>query len=261
MLLKYFILPLFIWSVSLHASYTDFVRFAEMKQGHTDNESILKVLYEQFLAPLSSSSQPILIALGGSPGAGKTTFRKKFLKMQNIHIHDMDEVMVQLPGYQEDLAQLGTKKAFEKWWPSAQAMARMIVQYAIESRYSIIYDRTCGTEGSYFDLLSAKECGYYIRMVGLFVSKDVAKERIIQREREEGRTVTEEILIEYRSRFSALWPHYLKVVDEAFLYQTDTNTPVLLYSSSEGIKEPHLYQRFLDVGEPFSNFFSKIGEK
>lgn len=69
--------------------------------------------------------------------------------------------------------------------------------------------------------------------------------------------MTEAILNEYRARFSALWPYYLDLVDEAILYQTDKETPVLIFSSKEGIQDEQAYQLFLEEGEPFQDFFSQ----
>src|SRR3569832_832150 len=160
----------------------DFLHFAKEKQGHLENAQMLEELYDKFLKPLAPASHPLLIAIGGSPGSGKTTFRNKFLVMENFHIHDMDEVMVLLPGYKRDVVADGAKQAFEKWWPTAREMAQLLVQYAIKSGFNIIYDRTCGAEGSYFDLLEAKKNGYFIRMIGLCVDMDVAKQRVLIRE-------------------------------------------------------------------------------
>ncbi len=250
------LLALLIGNIPMQASYHDFLQFAVSKQGH-QNEDVLKMLYEQFFSSLSPTNKPILIALGGSPGSGKTTFRKTCLDTKNFHIHDMDEVMVLLPGYQKDQKTLGSKKAFENWWPCAREMAELLVQYAIQSRYCIIYDRTCGAEGSYFDLFHAKEQGYRISLIGFYVDQNIAKTRIFKREQEEGRAMTEMILMEYRSRFSALWPYYLQFVDEAILYQTDLETPHLLFSSKDGVQDDHEYQMFLDDGESFKSFFLK----
>lgn len=235
----------------MHASYADFLQFVEIKQGHKDNEAVLKILYDEFLDGLTPCRQPNLIAVGGSPGSGKTTFRKTFLNMKNVHLHDMDEVMVRLPGYKVDLQAIGAKRAFETWWPKAREISQLLVQFAMESDFSIIYDRTCGAEGSYFDLKQAKERGYAIRLIGLYVDKAVAKERILKREKEEGRVITEAILDEYRARFSALWPYYLELVDEAALYQTNLETPRLIFSSNEGIQDEEAYRAFLLEGESF----------
>ncbi len=245
-----------LWSHSMEASYADFLQFAEKKQVQ-ENEPVLKILYSEFLDNLSPSDQPFLTAIGGSPGAGKTTFRKQMLKLENVHLHDMDEVMIRLPCYQKDYVVLGAKKAFENWWPSARELAQLLVQYAMQSKYNIIYDRTCGAEGSYDDLLMAKKQGYRIHLIGLYVDKGVAKYRALKREQEEGRSMPEEILIEYRSRFSALWPYYLDIVDEASLYETSTEEPILIFSSKKGLFDLETYQEFLQDGEPFYDFFSK----
>ncbi len=239
----------------METDFQKFIEFANEKQAQ-ENSFVLEALYDTFLSNLTPQEQPIIFAIGGSPGSGKTTWRRQQNSM-NLHLHDMDEVMICLPDYQKDLASLGPKAAFEKWWPTAQKLARILVQYAIESRYSIVYDRTCGTEGSYFDLLHAKELGYKIQLVGLHVSRETARQRILKREKEEGRTITETILDEYRARFSALWPYYLEIVDEAKLYDTSDGSNRLIFSSQEGIKEPKIYQEFLETGAPFKEYFLK----
>jgi len=244
-------------SVFVKSLFNDFVRFSETQEGYKESELVLRKLYEQFLDHLSSNDRPFLIAIGGSPGAGKTRFRKKFLKMENVHLHDMDEVMVALPGYQEDLIKIKAKKAFEKWWRPAREMAQTMVRFAIESNYSIIYDRTCGAEGSYFDFLEAKKRGYHLQLIGLYVDKNVANERVLKREWEEGRAMTEAMLSEYRARFSALWPYYLDIMDEIDLYQMNGEIPELIFSSKEGIRDLSTYQVFLMEGDAFKDYFAQ----
>ncbi len=201
-----------------------------------------------------SEKSPTLIAIGGGPASGKTTWRYRLEnETQDYFLHDMDETLVRLPGYQEDLAALGGRGAFEKWWPAAREISEEEVRAAIASRASILYDRTCGAESSYRDLLSAKQQGYTVRLIGLTVDRSIASERAKARETTQGRVVTEEIIDEYRARFSALWPKYLAFVDEAFLYDTTDDPPKLIYSSWEGIIDPLAYEKFLQEGcEPFN---------
>ena len=239
----------------LQASFHNFMQFVEQRKlNHVSTED-LEMLYQQFLQDLTPSDQPFLIALGGSPGAGKTTLRKQLSEQENIHLHDMDEVLVRLPCYQEDCTNHGAKIAFDKWWPTAREVAQLLVQYAIHSKYNILYDRTCGAEGSYDDLKEAKKQGYRLQMIGLFVDSEVAIARVKIREQQEGRAMTESILMEYRARFSALWPYYLALVDEAFLYQTN-DAPVLIYSTQQGVIDPVAYDQFLQDGAPFHDFFA-----
>ncbi len=193
--------------------------------------------------------RPMLIAIGGGPASGKTTWRCKLQgETQNYFLHDMDEVLVQLSGYQEDLTILGGRGAFEKWWPTARTLAEEQVRAAIDAHTPILYDRTCGAESSYRDLLRAKEEGYFIRLIGLTVDRSVASARVNARAMATKRVVTEEIIDEYRARFSALWPKYLAFADEAFLYDTTYDPPLLIYSSKEGVIDPVLYEKFLQEG-------------
>ncbi len=203
-----------------------------------------------FFRNLTPEERPFLLAIGGGPCSGKTTWRRKMqAELKNYFLHDMDEVMVRLPGYQEDFRILGGKVAFEKWWPFARELSEEWVRLAIKSHYCILYDRTCGAESSYQDLLQAKSEGYTIRLVGLTVDRCVAIERAMTREQAEGRVITEEIIDEYRRRFSALWSKYLAFVDEALLYDTTNEPPKLIFSSKDGCVDPILYEKFLAEGK------------
>lgn len=197
-----------------------------------------------------ANQSPTIIAIGGGPASGKTTLRCKLqAELPHYFLHDMDEELVKLPEYQKDLIELGAKQAFQNWWPLARERSEESVREAIASRQSILYDRTCGAESSYKDLLRAKNEGYFIRLTGLTVDRQLASERARIREATTGRAMTEEIIDEYRARFSALWPLYLTFVDEAFLYDTTQNPPLLIYSSKDGVLHPDLYQRFLNEGK------------
>jgi predicted ABC-type ATPase len=241
---------------TMYATFDEFVLFAE-NQGHNDKH-VLQLLYDHFIHGLTAESNPRLIAIGGSPGSGKTTYRKQYLSLSNVHVHDMDEVMIRLPGYQEDLQTRGPKAAFEKWWPIAQKTAQMLVRFAIQSHFSIIYDRTCGSEGSYKDLVQAKEKGYTLHLIGTYVNSDLAKQRVLKRQQEEGRCITEEIVNEYRARFSALWPYYLKLANEAILYDMNGIEPNVIFSSKDGVLNEEIYNKFLKDGEPYQSYFSNI---
>ena len=202
-----------------------------------------------FFYGLVPEENPILVAIGGGPASGKTTWRRKMQPaFKNYFLHDMDEVMIRLPEYRQDLAVLGSLAAFEKWWKYAMDLSEEGVRFAIASKFSILYDRTCGASGSYQDLLEAKKQGYFIRLVGLTVDRSAASFRAQKRKQEEGRAITEEIIDEYRARFSAFWPLYLAFVDEAFLYDTTEDPPEMIYSSKEGILNLERYQKFLEEG-------------
>lgn len=240
------------------STYKHFSEFVKKEHASLYCEALFTDLYDYFLKDLTPEETPFLLAIGGGPGSGKTTLRKQLQgNFKNIHIHDMDEVMVRLPGWQKDLELFGPKIAFENWWPKAREISEILVRFALESRYSILYDRSCGSEGSYFDLLSAKQKGYRITLIGLYVKKENAWERIMKREREEGRGMTQAIVEEYRARFSALWPYYLCLSDPFILYDSNETDLREIYSSNNEVQDLELYQKFLSEGESFKTFFAE----
>lgn len=229
-----------------------------IKVENPEIQRIYRDLYEIFLKDLISQENPYLFVIGGSPGAGKTRWRQHvYSQMVNVHLHDMDEVLIRLPGYQKDLAQGEPILAFEKWWPTAREISEKLVQYAIELKYCIIYDRTCSAEGSYFHFTQAKKQDYRIFMVGLCIDADLAYARVTEREKKTKRAMPQAILDECRARFSALWPYYLLLADEAVLYESNASEFRLIFSSSEGISDPIRYQSFLNEGESFKAFFEQ----
>lgn len=196
----------------------DFENYIQRETDLKLDETLIKLLFENFFSNLKPSPHPELIVLGGSPGAGKTHYRRKFLNPSNFHIHDMDEVLIRLPDYQRDSEQFGKKIAFERWWPTAQKISNVMVRFAFRHHYNVIYDRTCGTEESFLDLkaIHARK-KYHIVMYGFWVSEGIALARIKEREKHENRTVTPEITKEYLRRFSALWQNYIAITNEAYL--------------------------------------------
>lgn len=172
----------------------------------------------------------------------------------------MDEVLVRLPGYKSDLKRLGPVPAFEKWWPTSREVSERLVHDAIEKKLSILYDRTCGAEESYFELRRAKQAGYQIHFMGFCIEPEVALKRIALREKETGRAVTPEIFEQYRARFSALWLYYLAFSDTAELHDTSGSIHKRIFSIQRGVEDPVRYLSFLEEGASFREFFrEKIG--
>ncbi len=241
----------------------DFMEFVVAKQGvgyATENQALLKMLYDEFLAGIEPQATPVLFVVGGSSGAGKTTYRK-YLDVTGQHVHDPDLVMSKLLEYKRDEKVLGKKTAFDKWAPFTRCIAQLLVRFAIQSKFHVIYDRASGREGSYGDLQLAKQQGYKINLIGLYVKLDVARQRILIRESQGGHGIPDKILIENRARFSAIWPYYLKFVDEATLYDTTSGDLKLICSFKQGqelnVVDAALYQKFLQCGDAFAGYFAK----
>jgi predicted ABC-type ATPase/GNAT superfamily N-acetyltransferase len=214
-------------------------------------DEFISLIYETFFCGLSSQNEPKILMLGGSPGAGKTTYRKKYLNDSAYHIHDMDEVMVLLPGYQQALKTVGAIKAFEDWWPIAQQTANIMMTYALNNKLNIIYDRTCGSEVSYLALKAAYEQGYQITMYGFYIEEKKALERVQIRAKNENRVITDDIVKDYLRRFVTLWPCYLKIVDKVFLVDSNEETYKLIFNINNKkitFADYTAYKKFLSSG-------------
>lgn len=256
-MLSKLILLFFVSSSLIAATYEDFIQFVEKEVPTFRDESVWKELYDTFLKGLCSENKPFLFAIGGGPASGKTTFRRQCTHFSNMHIHDMDEVVIRLAEYKKDCAQLGPRAAFQNWFVKAREIADAMVQFALANRYSILYDRTCAAERTYFDLLQASKLGYRVSLIGLSLDVPTALKRAAKREQEEGRCLTESLIKEWHARFSAIWPYYLAFVKEISLYDTSKELPKLIYSSTSGVQDPVLYENFLKRGELFKDHYHK----
>lgn len=239
---------------------SNFLKFVENERGLNfveEQRVILKMLYDDFLAGLETKEKPLMLAMSGPAGAGKTTYRKNNLSQSEWHIHDLDEVMAKLPQYKIDVKDIGPKLAFEKWLLFARNMSQLLLKFAIKSKMNVIYDRTCGHISSFDDLTFAKQQGYYIKLIGLFIKFDTARQRVLNRELQGGHGMPENILIESCEAFSALWPYYLAIVDEAFLYDASQNPFTLIFSSKTNDGNSDLYKEFLQCGGSYKEFFAK----
>ena len=173
-------------------------------------------------------AEPRIFAIAGSPAAGKTTFvqdklREKFFP-DNVFIHDCDAVMNSLEGYQADLKLLGSVKAFEKWELPARELAESMLLDAVKAKKHIIYDRTCALPSSYSFLSDiVQKHGYTLIMHVLYVNKEEAVTRATQRERLTGRHIPQTSLFERMLGIKSLWPSYVKLAKQCFLY--DNNDP------------------------------------
>jgi len=243
---------------ALSASASNVVTFEGFQDfivGHTSAQVTLaeyQIIYKALLGGLTQSEQPKLIIFGGGPGTGKTTYRMHhFGSFENTHVHDMDEVLVRLDGYQKDLQTLGAKKAFVNWWRTARSIADQLVQYAFEHKLNVAYDRTCGAQGSFDDLQHAvQKRGYKATMYAFSIPEEEAIRRVQERAKVAGRTVTQELIREYARRFSGLFEAYLGFIDYVYLFYNNEEIFVKTDDQIE-IIQPDIYQRFLDSGSEY----------
>ena len=198
-----------------------------------------------------------LYAVAGAPASGKTSFVQRGLKEglfpAEAFVHDCDAVMSGLEGYQADVKKFGPAAAFKTWELPAREAAEDELACAVALKEDIIYDRSCALLSCYKFLENAvKTQGYKLILHGLHVDLDQALARAKERERETGRHIPPEQIQERLKMFSALWPRYLALSEEAYLYDTNGNTPCLIAHfncNKLEVNDKISYQNFIAQGE------------
>lgn len=241
--------------------------------GVLKDDATLTLLFNELMAGVAPQDEPLIIVVAGSPGSGKTTYRKQHLAEKvGFALRDIDEVIIRLPGYRADLAEHGATEAFIHWWRVALQIAEAVFQFALEKRLNVIYDRTCGSDIALLSLRNAKQIyKYRIEMYGFYVPVEIAEMRVKQRYlREQSRIVTDKIIRGHWEGFSALWPLYLEFVDSARLFDNTAEKEAmdgefpLICSFSQGVglavQSKTVYEDFLSPGKrrPLGELFPAL---
>jgi len=228
--------------------------------------SLITTLETQYLTGLKSNEAPGIIAIAGSQGSGKTTFaQEKFSDYNNYYRFDLDKILLALSEYQADLKKAKATDerldtVFIKWYPVARFIADCMCEFAISKNYNIIYDRTCSLEDTFFMLHNARKQGYYIALYGLYTTKEIAQQRVVQRARDnpdQYPTLPKDKVRKGHHDFASLWRYYLTFVNEAFLHENSTKVPRLIFELTEnGENEisPNDYVVFLNAAYDEKNF-------
>lgn len=208
-------------------SLEDFTKYMKASLVPAISDDLAKILFSKFLENATSSAIPEMIALIGSSGSGKTTYRKtQLIDHTHYYTHDLDEVLMSLPEYISDYSKYEADFAFTKWLPFAQKIANIMAEYAFSNKLNIIYDRTCGTEASFEFIHKVSKSPYRVNMIGFCASWEVIKERVTNRAKLEQRSVPMNLVFEYRQRVSALWEYFLEL-------SRQTNSTITLVDTSK----------------------------
>jgi predicted ABC-type ATPase len=109
----------------------------------------------------------------GAPGIGKSSFIKNVIYKKQI-----------IKSYSTDDTSLVVMKDPNKYYPKAAELTRQKIRFAISNGNSFIYDTT-GTERIPVTdvIMNAKENGYYVLIIHIFGSFELAKKQNLKRDR------------------------------------------------------------------------------
>ena len=172
----------------------------------------------QTLLPGSRSEAPVLHAMAGIPGAGKSTFVRRErgrLLPEIAYLMNPDVVMTALDGYRDDLETIGAEGAFSRWELPARAFAHELLDEALARRLDVIQDMACAREENVETLRAFRARGYRVFVWHAECTVATALERIKARERH----TPEDMVIERAAAIDALLPD---IRDVAHVYRSVT---------------------------------------
>ncbi len=177
-------------------------------------------IINKYLATAVPSTNPQIIHMAGVPGAGKTTFYHSRPWPEHVAI-SFDNIMEDIPAYQQDVKQLGSVQAFSNWEIPARILGYEVLLRAVEAKKNIFFDHS-GAFAAHLDLMkNIKKFGYTTEMYYISCSLDCALYRAVLREKETKRHTPPEKI---KNRFLKIATHireYQKIIDK--FYQFDSS--------------------------------------
>ena len=177
-----------------------------------------------------SSDIPILYAVGGIPGIGKSTFLRQMLEKGMIpadaYYSCYDRAMLSIQAYREQAADAESRRrAFKEVEMPAREIETRQLNAVLEAKQNIIYDRTCALEDCFDVFAKAQALGYKIILHGFFVRPSLAIERCVKREEENGERHTPVAVAHERHQgFAKNFPFFvqgndkIEPLDEVYLW-------------------------------------------
>ncbi|MCB9987725.1 MAG: zeta toxin family protein [Rhodospirillales bacterium] len=199
----------------------------------TISQASIDLIYERFLSldKEKADAPPVVYAMAGVPGAGKSTFVMQAMKdgrfPQNAFILNPDRVMQALPEYQIDLTEKSREEAFERWEMPARDLAYQMFEMAVDEGDDIIKDMGCSREENLIMLQNLKDKGYRLEMHYVHCTPEEA----VRRANARGRYTPEAMIYDRAQALTRLLPHYQELADDFYAYDnTDLNSSFRLYA-------------------------------
>lgn len=163
----------------------------------------------------------VAVVLHGGPGSGKTWVRERmgFRPGELAVVVDQDREREATPKRDEESdADYSTR---------LRDISRERMDWAI-GRGAPLYVEglSCDPRRTILVLAALRDAGYYVVMVGLDCGKNVARERLRERETVDGRHVDDEVIVGAYNSIPSAWKRFDQLVDEFALFDMDADPPI-----------------------------------
>ncbi|MFI3241999.1 MAG: zeta toxin family protein [Alphaproteobacteria bacterium] len=180
---------------------------------------VFEAIISDILKDSHTSSNPYFEQVMGIPGAGKSTFTKKYKRDDAVFLN-FDNVMERIPQYQKDILELGSVESFKKWEMPARVIGYEVLRRAVEAKANIFWDHS-GLFVSCLDLIeNIKKYNYNTHMFCLLCDVDEACKRAQQREQITKRHTPKEMIEQRAEKVKSFLDMYKKIADKVTVYDT-----------------------------------------
>ena len=185
-------------------------------------DSAFEHILDKALSSAPAKSQPEFVQVSGVPGAGKSTFCRRYAQSDKVMI-SFDAIMEQLPKYKKDVERYGSKTAFHNWELPARVAGYELLRRAISRKQSICLEHS-GVNDAHIELFhSLKKLGFSTEVDFILCPLDVALSRTQEREKTTNRHTPESLIRERFSAIQSYLPRYQQIADKTIIYHSDNN--------------------------------------
>ncbi|MGV3661285.1 MAG: zeta toxin family protein, partial [Prosthecobacter sp.] len=203
-------------------------------------EAMRKAIADHFInqsQPLPQGVQPVIYAMGGGGGSGKSSLiailqDQGVIPADGYVLINTDEIKKFIPEY-DDIIRAGDGRAANVVQLESVDIANQIMDRLNSGgekiRHHIIFDSTLANANETRRLISLwKAAGFKVHLVGIIIDPKEALTRAFGRILDEKRWVPAAALAKAHQGFNAALKSYLSEVDEAEIYDNSGDTPVVV---------------------------------
>lgn len=217
---------------------------------------------------ISYGDDQVVTFMGGGPASGKGSIQQtgQLTFRKGTVVVDPDEAKLIIPEYAEQVA-VGNKRAAQYVHEESSDLAKRLMAESIDNGFDTVLDGTgdSGYEKFAGKVQKARQQGAN-RVVAEYVTVDTdeAVRRAIKRGQETGRDVPEDVIRKTHEQVSRVFPEAAEknLFDELRLYDTNGDTPVLIYEKIDGaekILDPVKYDNFLRKNPDYTPTQPRLG--
>ncbi len=184
---------------------------------------IYEQIIEQTLSLAKPAKRPLFVQVSGIPGAGKSTFCANRLSPDKVFI-SFDAVMEQIPGYRQDVYNLGSAAAFQKWELPARIVGYELLRRAVSRRLNICLEHS-GVNDAHVELFeNLKKHGFVTEVDFILCRPEIAIRRVAERERQTSRHTPPALITERFASLKNYAARYRAIADKVAFYDTSRDS-------------------------------------